>query len=198
MEPSERFTDALAYAERLHRCQKRKGRSTPYVAHLLAVCSLVLEWGGDEDVAIAALLHDAVEDQGGLETLSDIEQRFGPTVAALVLECSDNQGPDSTAAKQAWLERKRVYLESIKSKSRGAALITSADKLHNARSIVADLEQEGARTLDRFSDPDRVPWYYEEVLRALADRPEPPPVSELRAVVTRLKVLAARPVEASA
>lgn len=201
MELSDRFADALAYAERLHRRQKRKGGRTPYVAHLLAVCALVLEWGGDEDAAIAALLHDAVEDQGGLGTLNDIEQRYGPRVAGLVLECSDSHGPASDAARAPWLERKRAYLDSIPYKSPDAALITAADKLHNARSIGADLEREGPVTLQRFNNPALVAWYYEEVFRALSSRSAPPPLNELSAAVARLSDLSrqpAREVEAGA
>lgn len=189
MELSDRFADALAYAERLHRRQKRKGGRTPYVAHLLSVCALVLEWGGGEDAAIAALLHDAVEDQGGLGTLKEIEERYGPKVAGLVLECSDNHGPESDAARATWVERKRAYLDSIPRKSPDAALITAADKLHNARSIAADLEREGVVTLQRFNSPSLVPWYYEEVLRALSSRRAPPPLTELSAAVARLSSL---------
>lgn len=190
MELSNQFTDALAFAERLHRPQKRKGLDTPYIAHLLAVCSLVLEWGGDEEVAIAALLHDAVEDQGGLAVLSEIEGRYGSRVAELVLECSDNQGEGSTAAKAPWLERKQAYLASVPNKSDAAALITAADKLHNARSIVADLERDGSETLLRFNAPGLVAWYYQSVLQALSVRRQPPPLDELRFVVNRLSTLA--------
>ncbi|QIE44146.1 HD domain-containing protein [Pseudohalocynthiibacter aestuariivivens] len=88
---SDRFDDALSYASRLHRSQRRKGANIPYISHLLSVCALVIEYGGDEDQAIAGLLHDAVEDQGGMDAARDIEARYGPRVARIVLECSDNE-----------------------------------------------------------------------------------------------------------
>src|ERR1700743_2476863 len=102
---TDRFADALTYAERLHRTQVRKGNDIPYVAHLLAVCSIVLEWGGNEDIAIAALLHDAAEDQGGEPTLAEIRRRFGNRVADAVFACSDSLTA-TKGAKAPWRERK--------------------------------------------------------------------------------------------
>jgi (p)ppGpp synthase/HD superfamily hydrolase len=193
--PSSRFAEALAFTESLHRHQRRKGKATPYIAHLLGVCSTVLEWGGDEDVAIAALLHDAVEDQGGRETAEEIRNVFGESVAELVLECSDSLEPVETA-KAPWLERKEAYLAGIGGKSDGAALITAADKLYNAKAILLDLRAEGPSTLRRFNSPDRVAWYYHAVLKALSERASPPPLAELEAAVAGILELAPSSVEA--
>ena len=109
---TERFSEALVLAEGLHRRQTRKGNAIPYVAHLMAVAATVLEWGGDEDTAIAALLHDAVEDQGGDDTADLIRARFGDRVADLVLHCTDSTTADP-AAKRPWLERKAAYLDRL-------------------------------------------------------------------------------------
>ena len=121
---SDQFSQALTYAERLHRTQTRKGNDIPYVAHLLAVCATVLEWGGDEETAIAALLHDAVEDQGGLETLAVIRQTFGNRVTDLVAACSD-----STAAakdhKAPWLIRKQAHIDHLRAAGADVALIVA-------------------------------------------------------------------------
>ncbi len=158
MDLTNRFAEALGYAEKLHRDQKRKGNEIPYVAHLLGVAATVLEWGGDEDTAIAALLHDAVEDQGGLETADDIRARFGDRVADLVLACTDNlvhgEGP-----KAPWEERKRRHIAKIRDVAADVALITTADKLHNLTAIVRDVRAEGPETLKRFGRPDRITWY---------------------------------------
>lgn len=157
-----RFDDALAFAAALHREQTRKGSGVPYLSHLLAVAALVLEYGGDEDQAIAALLHDAVEDQGGLDTANLIRSRFGDRVAGIVLACSDS----TDQAKEPWLMRKDRYLASLATKTDDALLVTSCDKLHNASSILADLERDGPSVFERFTAKrDGTLWYY----RALAD-----------------------------
>jgi len=122
---SARFTEAIAYAVHQHDGQLRKGTGVPYVSHLLAVCAIVLENGGDEDQAVAALLHDAVEDQGGLETLGDINERFGERVARIVDECSDAYG----RPKPPWKKRKTAYIDKIAEKSEGALLVSLADKV---------------------------------------------------------------------
>jgi (p)ppGpp synthase/HD superfamily hydrolase len=128
---SNRFQEALLYAAKLHARQRRKRSNIPYLAHLLAVTALVLEDGGDEDEAIAALLHDAVEDQGGLKTLKEIDQKFGARVAHIVLEVSDS----TEDPKPAWRERKEQYLASLSSASPSAIRVSLADKVHNARTI---------------------------------------------------------------
>jgi (p)ppGpp synthase/HD superfamily hydrolase len=157
-----RFQDALVYASELHSRQTRKGSGVPYVAHLLGVASLVLEDGGDEEQAIAALLHDAVEDQGGRATLEDIRRRFGGVVAEIVAGCTDAD----TVPKPPWRERKERYLAHLRATPPHVRRVSLADKLHNARAIVSDFRREGQAVFGRFSaGRDGVLWYY----RALAD-----------------------------
>jgi (p)ppGpp synthase/HD superfamily hydrolase len=159
---STRFDVALVYASELHRDQVRKGTDIPYISHLLAVTALVLEHGGTEDEAIAALLHDAVEDQGGSETREAIRERFGNDVAAIVDGCSDAD----TSPKPPWCERKKAYIEHIKCASRSVHLVSAADKLHNARAILADYRRHGEILWGRFNGGrEGTLWYY----RALAD-----------------------------
>ena len=131
---SDRFNRALSLASSLHASQARKGGEVPYIAHLLAVCALVLEAGGDEDLAIAALLHDAVEDQGGESTLLIIRQRFGDRVADVVNGCTDT---DETP-KPPWKQRKQDYLDHLRGAPDDVRLVSAADKVHNARSILFD------------------------------------------------------------
>jgi (p)ppGpp synthase/HD superfamily hydrolase len=166
-----RYADAVAYACELHRTQVRKGSGTPYAAHLLSVSALVLEHGGDEDEAIAALLHDAVEDQGGLPLLAAIEARYGPRVAEIVRACSDSLVEDG-AAKAPWRERKEQYLAHLAEAPEDVALVSAADKLHNARAIVADLRDHGAALWSRFnaSDPAEQLWYYESLAAVLGTK----------------------------
>ncbi len=159
---TERFHSALTYASRLHAKQRRKGKDVPYVAHLLGVAALVLEAGGDEDQAIAALLHDAVEDQGGLPKLDEIRAEFGERVAAIVAGCSDS----FTHPKPDWCERKKKYLQHLPTASPDVLLVSAADKLHNARTILADWREEGDRVFERFKGKKQgTLWYY----RALTD-----------------------------
>jgi (p)ppGpp synthase/HD superfamily hydrolase len=162
-----RYRDALDFAFDLHREQERKGSGVPYVAHLLGVSSMVLEHGGDEDLAIAGLLHDAVEDQGGDAVAEEIERRFGTRVAAVVLECTSS---DTGAS---WRDRKEAYLSKLETISEDARLVASCDKLYNLRTIVSDLAQQGDSVFRRFSGgKEGVVWYYRELVRRLA----PPPV----------------------
>jgi (p)ppGpp synthase/HD superfamily hydrolase len=158
----EKFEEALMYAARLHRTQMRKGRNVPYVTHLLAVAAIVGENGGTEDEVIAALLHDAVEDQGGAATREEIRKSFGDAVATIVDGTSDTD----VIPKPPWQERKRNYVAHVSSASRSVRLVSAADKLHNARSILRDLRAEGKVTWQRFSvgREDQL-WYY----RALVD-----------------------------
>jgi len=183
----ERFDQALVYASRLHRGQVRKQTTVPYLSHLLGVTSLALEHGADEDEAIAALLHDAVEDQGGEPTLAEIRKRFGDRVAEIVAACSDSMGDP----KPPWRERKEAYVARLKTSSRSARLVSAADKLHNARSILTDYRREGARVWNRFTaGRDGVLWYYRALVDAL--RPAGPSslVEELDRVVSELERLA--------
>lgn len=159
---STRFDDALVYASELHRKQVRKGTDIPYISHLLAVTAIVLEHGGTEDEAIAALLHDAVEDQGGPETRETIRKSFGNNVVAIVDGCSDAD----TAPKPPWCERKKAYIEHLATASKSVRLVSAADKLHNARAILADYRQDREALWGRFNGGrEGTLWYY----RALAD-----------------------------
>jgi (p)ppGpp synthase/HD superfamily hydrolase len=156
-----RFEEALLLAARLHARQKRKDKDLPYISHLLAVTALVFEDGGDEDEVIAALLHDAVEDQGGLRTLEEIRRRFGERVADIVEGCSDAM----IHPKPPWRERKQAYLEHLRTASAGVWRVSLADKLHNARSILADLEQDGESVWSRFNGGKQGSlWYYRSLL----------------------------------
>jgi len=153
----ERFTDAVAYAAELHANQARKASSIPYMTHLLAVCSLVLEDGGTEDEAIAALLHDGPEDQGGQPILDEIGRRFGATVADMVDGLSDTlEDP-----KPPWHERKAAYLVRLREEPGSVLRVSLADKLHNLRSIAVD----GDGVWDRFNaaKPEQA-WYFRELL----------------------------------
>jgi (p)ppGpp synthase/HD superfamily hydrolase len=188
MNLTDRFADALGYAENLHRNQTRKGNDIPYVAHLMAVAATVLEWGGDEDTAIAALLHDAVEDQGGLATAEAIRKRYGDRVADLVLACTDSVS-DDPAVKRPWEERKQAYIAKLARVDRDVALITAADKLHNLTAIVRDVKAYGPQTLGRFNAPDRLLWYYTSVIAALAPHEDAARLSELRARADELAAL---------
>jgi len=167
---TERFDRALVYAVSVHRFDTRKQTAIPYVAHLLGVCSIVLEHGGSEDEAIGALLHDAAEDHGGEPRLREIAEIFGPEVERIVRDCSDAL-VDEGAPKGAWLPRKERYiahlLESVRAE-RSSALVGAADKLYNLRSIVADTKRKdvGETVYRRFSAGKAgTLWYY----RALAD-----------------------------
>lgn len=181
-----RFDDALLLARDLHDEQLRKGTKTPYMAHLLAVTSLVLEDGGDEDEAIAALLHDAVEDQGGPATLRLIRARFGERVAAIVDACTDTDEDP----KPPWRARKEAYVEHLATAERSALRVSLADKLHNARSIVFDLEAHGDEVWDRFSPPKSATlWYYDALAEAFIARDAGPMAIELRRTVDAMRSL---------
>ena len=183
----DRFRDALICAAELHADQRRKGGEVPYVSHLLAVASLVLEHGGDEDQAIAALLHDAVEDQGGLDTLAEIRNRFGDRVARVVDECTDAY----TDPKPPWQERKDAYIASIPAISSGALLVSVADKLHNARTILADYREDGEAVWDRFNGRRRgTLWYYRALVTAYSQRGPSPLLAELDRTVGEIERLA--------
>ena len=159
----DRFNEAVAYAVELHANQARKGTTTPYLTHLLAVCSLVLEDGGTEDEAIAALLHDGPEDQGGQAVLDEIGRRFGPDVAAMVDGLSDTM----ETPKPPWRERKEAYLERLRREPESVLRISLADKLHNLRSIAVD----GDSVWDRFNAPKvEQAWYFGELLAIFEER----------------------------
>uniref|UniRef100_A0A831ZXW5 HD domain-containing protein n=1 Tax=Desulfacinum infernum TaxID=35837 RepID=A0A831ZXW5_9BACT len=162
-----RFREALSLAFDLHHAQRRKGSGVPYMAHVLAVASMVLENGGDENAAIAALLHDAVEDQGGETTLQLVRTRFGDLVADWVAACSDSLG----APKPPWRQRKENFLARLWEAPGPVLLIALADKIHNARCIVADLAREGPAVWDRFhGGRDGTLWYYSTLARLFHTR----------------------------
>ncbi len=160
-EPLSLFERALVYASRVHAEQKRKGSKTPYVGHLLEVCGLVLAAGGDEEQAIAALLHDAPEDQGGRDRLADVRARFGERVASIVEGCTDT----FEQPKPPWRARKEAYLEHLREADADVLLVSLADKVANARALVADYRTEGEALWSRFNPDADQRWYY----RALAD-----------------------------
>jgi len=158
-----RYAEAVQYASELHAGQTRKSTNIAYISHLLGVSSLVLEAGGDEDMAIAALLHDGPEDQGGQATLDEIKTRFGDRVARIVEGCSDSlaEDPDN---KEPWIERKEKYLAHLKDADEDTLTVSLADKLHNARAIATDLMITGPSTWDRFNaPPGDILWYYESI-----------------------------------
>ncbi len=158
-----RFAEAFTLAWTLHRDQARKGSGIPYMAHLMSVAALVLENGGDEDEAIAALLHDGPEDQGGQETLEIIRRRFGPRVADIVEGCSDT----FETPKPAWRARKERYLDHLRQTATPSVfLVSTADKVHNLRSILEDHRRLGDTLWDRFSGgKDGTLWYYGELIK---------------------------------
>jgi (p)ppGpp synthase/HD superfamily hydrolase len=181
----EKFDRALLYASRLHRDQVRKGTSTPYITHLLAVASIVGENGGTEGEVVAALLHDAPEDQGGEATLEDIRARFGDEVAKIVDGCTDTyENP-----KPPWRERKERYLAHLAGAPAPVRLVSSADKLHNARTILSDYRLIGEDLWSRFNGKkEGTLWYYRAIVDAL--RGNGPIVEELDRVVADLERLA--------
>lgn len=165
---TDRYTAAVAYASALHSTDVRKGTEVTYLCHLLGVSALVLEAGGSEDQAIAGLLHDAVEDAGGLPRLTDIRARFGDLVADIVLACSDSTDRAWKESVDYWV-RKQAYLDHLEDPATDlrAVLVSIADKVHNARATVTDLQRSGVEVLDKFNAPDRslIVRYYDELLR---------------------------------
>lgn len=157
-----RLQRAFRYAAEKHEGQTRKQTAVPYLSHLMAVTSLVLEAGGDEDMAIAALLHDVVEDCGGMPRLREVRKLFGTRVAKIVEGCTDSFGDP----KPEWIERKKDYLREVKHADSETRLVSASDKLHNVRTILADYRQNGEAIWKRFSGKkDGTLWYY----RALSD-----------------------------
>lgn len=180
---STRFDEALVYAHDAHRRQRRKGTRIPYVSHLLAVAATVLEHGGTETEAIGALLHDVAEDQGGLERLADVQVRFGAAVATIVEGCTDAWGEP----KPPWRERKEAYVAHLRGVSPSVALVSAADKLHNARAILRDHRVHGDALWARFNAPrDALLWYYSALAAAFEARGDCPVAGELRDVVDTL------------
>ena len=183
-----RFEEAITFATQLHAKQLRKGTTIPYIAHLLAVTALVLENGGDEDEAIAALLHDAIEDQGGAATREVIRRQFGNRVVAIVDGCTDTE----VVPKPPWRGRKEAYIAHLHQASPAVRLVSAADKLHNARTILADYRVLGDALWQRFTGgKDGTLWYYRSVVEALREVGPGPLVEELDRVVTEIEQLGA-------
>jgi (p)ppGpp synthase/HD superfamily hydrolase len=184
-----RFERALRTAYQLHHRQVRKGSHTPYIAHLLSVAALVLEHGGDEKTAIAALLHDAAEDQGGTETLDRIRVEFGPQVAAIVADCSDSL----TTPKPPWRERKEKYLAHLLTATPEVQLVSLADKVHNARSILNALRFSGDIVWDRFNGGrEGTLWYYHRLVEIFDQLPETPLSIQFNEIVAEIDRLTKR------
>jgi GTP pyrophosphokinase len=183
---SPRFEEALAFAARLHADQVRKGSGVPYVAHLLGVASLALEHGADEDEAIAALLHDAIEDQGGPRAREEIRRRFGDAVTAIVDGCTDAE----VTPKPPWRARKEAYIARIAGESPSVRLVSAADKVHNARTIVADHRVVGDALWARFKGGrEGTLWYYRALVDAFRLAGTSPLVDELDRVVSEMERL---------
>src|SRR5450432_1911194 len=181
-----RFEQALLFATRKHAGQIRKGTGTPYVSHLLSVAALVLEARGDEDLAIAALLHDVVEDCGGAPMLKEVRRRFGKRVADVVEACSDT---DATP-KPPWRERKEQYIRHLRTADAGSRLVSTADKLHNARSILADYREIGEPIWERFQGKrEGTLWYYRALLGEFRRKSRNRLVDKLERVVTELEAV---------
>ena len=186
MKPTTRFEAALTYATHLHRDQTRKGTDIPYVGHLLGVASLVIEDGGSEDEAIAGLLHDAVEDQGGAPRLEDIRTRFGEGVAAIVAGCTDAD----TTPKPPWRQRKEAYLAHLREATADVLRVSAADKLYNARAILADYRALGEALWPRFSEGrDEILWYYRSLVAIFLERGPTRLAGELARAVAELNRL---------
>ncbi|MDE5086437.1 MAG: HD domain-containing protein [Trichodesmium sp. St16_bin2-tuft] len=183
---SHRFTQALVYATELHAEQIRKGSKVPYISHLLGVASIALEYGADEDEAIAALLHDAIEDQGGQTVRAEIRVRFGERVTEIVDGCTETD----TTPKPPWAERKKAYIARISSTLPSVRLVSAADKLHNIRSILKDYRTQGDVVWDLFKGGKQgTLWYYRSLVAAFHEADSTPIVIELDRLVTELERL---------
>ena len=184
---SPRFIKALGYAARVHARQIRKKTDRPYIGHLLGVTSIVIEYGGDEDMVIAALLHDAVEDQGGLPRLREIRRKFGKRVARIVDGCTDGY----VNPKPRWLERQRAFLKRIGYESEDVRVVSAADKLSNVRETVHDLRAHGDGVFERFAGKkEGTLWYYRSLVDAFRKAGSTPLIEELDRAVAELESLA--------
>lgn len=191
-----RFTQAVDYARHLH-IESRKGSGVPSMAHLLGVASLVMGETGHapvavtEDMVIAAILHDAVEDHGGAPRLRDIEHSFGANVARLVNGMTDSLAEDPNE-KAPWEDRKQAYIVRVASEPPEVQLISAADKLYNARTILDDFRHVGAKVWERFKrGRNQQLWYYNELLRVFRAGPPNRIVEELGRVIEQLKATSA-------
>lgn len=192
---ADRFGDALALANDLHASQTRKATGIPYITHLMAVAGLVGEavegsplQGQREDLMIAALLHDTLEDQGDKISLDQIRQQFGDGVAEIVLDCSDAVVESDQQEKEEWLPRKQKYIARIATKGQPTLLVSAADKLHNLMTIRADFEQHSLALFDRFKGKQAgTLWYYTSLVAAFGTSwPDNPLLPRLRGVMEDL------------
>ena len=181
-----RFQEALVMASKLHENQVRKMREVPYISHILSVTALVLQDGGSEDEAIAALLHDAVEDQGGEDTLKNIREKFGEFVASVVLQCSDTL----VKPKPPWKARKEQHLANLEEADMAVLRIIAADKLHNARSILRDLRASGPVLWEHFNGGrEGTLWYFKSLNELLIKRKPGYLQKELGRVIAEIEKL---------
>jgi len=181
---SKRFDEAFLFAHEAHRSQRRKKTDRPYISHLMGVASLVLQYGGNEEQAIAALLHDVVEDCGGAPRLVEIREKFGERVARIVDGCTDSDA----IPKPPWRERKERYIERVSSEEEDVLLVSAADKLYNMREILMDLREFGPSVWERFQGRrDGSLWYYHGLIEAVRGRAPRALVSELDRTVAELE-----------
>ena len=182
-----KLASALDLAIQAHHGQVRKSTAIPYISHPMAVASIALEFGATEDQAIAALLHDAIED-GGTQYANTIKDQFGKHVHDLVQGCTDGT-PDATGKKAPWLERKTAYLHHLEAASDEVLLVSCSDKLHNARAIVSDLINEGPSVFNRFSSTtEQTLWYYRQLANVFTTR-KTPPAKALESAVSQMEAL---------
>lgn len=182
-----KLASALDLAIQAHQGQVRKSTTIPYISHPMAVASIALEFGATEDQAIAALLHDAIED-GGIQYANIIKAQFGDHVHNLVQGCTDGT-PDASGKKAPWLERKTAYLHHLEAASDEVLLVSCSDKLHNARAIVSDLIKEGPSVFNRFSSStEQTLWYYRQLAMIFNNR-KTPPAKALEAAVSQMEAL---------
>jgi (p)ppGpp synthase/HD superfamily hydrolase len=184
---TDRFERALVFATRAHAGQLKKGTSVPYAAHILGVASLVLDAGGDEDLAIAALLHDVVEDCGGQPRLAEIRRKFGPRVAHVVEGCTDTDEDP----KPPWRKRKEDYIRHLRTADADTRLVSAADKLYNARLILADYREIRDAVFERFTGKrEGALWYYRALVEEFRRGEQNRLTDELERVVIELERLA--------
>jgi len=189
---SNRFLDAVTLACKLHAEHARKASGIPYISHLFGVAALAMEHGADEDEAIAALLHDAVEDQGGRPILNAIREQFGDRVAGIVDGCTDAYDDP----KPPWRQRKEDYIQHLQNADESVRLVSASDKLHNARSILSDVTTYGDEVYDRFkAGRDGTLWYYRSLVRVFKQTGPARLAGELDRVVTELEHLAEQPLQ---
>jgi len=184
---SKKFGKALLYASRIHGGKLRKKTRIPDIGHVLGVTAIALEYGANETEAIGALLHDAVEDAGGERRLRDIEHKFGSAVAKIVDGCTDTY----EKPKPPWLERKKTYVEHVRSASQSTKLVSASDKLENVRSLLRNYREEGEKLWRRYSEGKKAAlWYYRALVKAFTGKRIRPLVQELDRTVTELERLA--------